>query len=130
MQTVPYILGIAHPTGFPGYTLLGWLYAHVVPIGTVAWRMNLLSALATTATCWFVYRILVEREIEPEFAAGSALLFAFTKIAWEHATRRRASRRTRLRQRRTLRAPALETHAQHARTCVVGVRLSSGALHA
>ncbi len=87
MQTVPYILGIAHPTGFPGYTLLGWLYGHIVPIGTVAWRMNLLSALATTATCWFIYRIIVEREIEPEFAAGSALLFAFTKIAWEHATR-------------------------------------------
>ncbi len=87
MQTVPYILGIAHPTGFPGYTLLGWLYSHVVPIGSVAWRMNLLSALFTTATCWFIYRIIVEREIEPEFAAGSALIFAFTKIAWEHATR-------------------------------------------
>lgn len=87
MQTVPYILGIAHPTGFPGYTLFGWLYTHLLPLGTVAWRMNVLSALATTATCWFIYRIVRERAIAPEIAAGSALIFAFTKVAWEHATR-------------------------------------------
>lgn len=87
MQTVPYILGIAHPTGFPGYTLLGWLYAHLLPIGSVAWRMNLFSALATTVICWLIFRILIERDVEPEIAAGSALIFALTKIAWEHATR-------------------------------------------
>jgi hypothetical protein len=45
-QTVPFILGIAHPTGFPAYTPAGWLFTHVVAFGTVAWRMNLFAAFA------------------------------------------------------------------------------------
>jgi hypothetical protein len=44
-QFVPYILGIAHPTGYPLYLLLGWAWSHVLPIGDVAYRMNLFSAL-------------------------------------------------------------------------------------
>jgi hypothetical protein len=44
-QFVPYILGIAHPTGYPLYLLLGWVWSHALPIGDVAYRMNLFSAL-------------------------------------------------------------------------------------
>jgi hypothetical protein len=44
-QFVPYIAGIAHPTGYPLYTMLGWLWSHVLPLGDVAYRMNLFSAL-------------------------------------------------------------------------------------
>jgi len=43
--TAAYTLGIPHPTGYPLYCLLGWVWSHVVMTGTVAWRMNLLSAL-------------------------------------------------------------------------------------
>jgi len=35
LQTVPYILGIPYPTGFPGYVLLGWLWSHGFAIGSV-----------------------------------------------------------------------------------------------
>ena len=41
-QTVPPTLSIFHPTGFPTYEILGWLWTPL-PIGEVAWRMNLLS---------------------------------------------------------------------------------------
>jgi hypothetical protein len=44
-QFVPYILGIAHPTGYPLYLLLGWVWSHALPVGDVAYRMNLFSAL-------------------------------------------------------------------------------------
>jgi len=40
-----YTLGIPHPTGYPLYCLLGWLFVHIVPIGEVAFRLNLFSAL-------------------------------------------------------------------------------------
>ena len=43
MQTIPHVLGVAHPTGYPTYILLAWL-AELVPIGTVAFRANFLSA--------------------------------------------------------------------------------------
>jgi len=42
---VPYILGIAHPTGYPLYLLLGWAWSHALPIGDVAYRMNLFSGV-------------------------------------------------------------------------------------
>src|SRR5437588_12667687 len=35
--------GIAHPPGYPLYTLLGYAASHL-PIGEVAWRVNLFSA--------------------------------------------------------------------------------------
>ncbi len=41
----PPTLSIFHPTGFPTYTMLGWLWSQL-PIGEVAWRMNLLSAVS------------------------------------------------------------------------------------
>ncbi|HEX7197782.1 MAG TPA: DUF2723 domain-containing protein, partial [Candidatus Limnocylindria bacterium] len=37
-QTVPPTLSIFHPTGFPVYAMLGWLWSQL-PIGEVAWRM-------------------------------------------------------------------------------------------
>lgn len=43
-QFVPWVLGIAHHTGYPLYTLLGWAWAHL-PLGSIARRMNLLSAV-------------------------------------------------------------------------------------
>ena len=43
-QFVLYLLGVAHPTGYPLYTLLGWAWSHLLPVGDVAYRMNLLSA--------------------------------------------------------------------------------------
>lgn len=45
MQTVPYIAGIAHPTGYPTFTMLGWLFTHAVPLGSVAWRTTFMCAL-------------------------------------------------------------------------------------
>jgi hypothetical protein len=42
-QFVPYVLGIPHHTGYPLYTLIGFLWSFI-PIDSVAYRMNLLSA--------------------------------------------------------------------------------------
>ena len=37
--------GVAHAPGFPLYTALGWLWSHLLPVGRIAWRLNLLSAV-------------------------------------------------------------------------------------
>jgi hypothetical protein len=81
MDTVPYILGIAHPPGFPLYTLLGWAFTHALPFGFVAFRMSLLSALAIAGVCWFIFRLA---------GLAAALLFAFGEDVWTHATRAEA----------------------------------------
>jgi hypothetical protein len=43
-QTVAWVLGTAHPTGYPSYVILGFLFSHLVPFGEPAFRMNLLQA--------------------------------------------------------------------------------------
>jgi hypothetical protein len=44
-QFVAPTFGLAHPTGYPLYLLLGWLFA-LLPVGDVAYRLNLFSAVA------------------------------------------------------------------------------------
>ena len=48
-QTLAYTLGIAHPTGYSVYLLIARLFGFL-PIGTMAWRINLLSAVAAAGT--------------------------------------------------------------------------------
>jgi hypothetical protein len=44
LTTAAYTLGIPHPTGYPTYMLVGHIFAQL-PVGDVAYRLNLLSAL-------------------------------------------------------------------------------------
>ena len=49
-QLVAALLGVAHPPGFPLYTLVGHLFVRVFPWGTPAYRLNLLSGLLAAGT--------------------------------------------------------------------------------
>jgi len=54
-QFVPYVLGIAHPPGYGFYTLLGKLFATLVPLGKVAFRMNLLAGVCGATLVTLAY---------------------------------------------------------------------------
>jgi hypothetical protein len=84
-QTVPYILGIMHPTGFPLFTLAGWAWSHTLTIGSVAWRMNAFSAACTAALAAGVVLLAVALESTPVAAAFAGLAFAFGAIVWPGA---------------------------------------------
>ncbi|MFN2484552.1 MAG: DUF2723 domain-containing protein [Candidatus Limnocylindria bacterium] len=92
-QTVPHTLGIMHPTGFPTYTMLGWLWSQI-PIGDVAYRMNAFSAVCVAVAAGLTVHIggllmLVERSALLKAAAagigGGA--FAFASEPWRNAVR-------------------------------------------
>jgi hypothetical protein len=91
-QTVPPTLSIFHPTGFPTYTLVGWLWSQI-PIGEVAWRMNLLSAIAVALSAGLVTLIaghLIDERHRSVTAVGAAVAgfaIAFAPEPWENATR-------------------------------------------
>src|ERR1017187_6109485 len=40
-------LGIFHPTGYPVFTLIGWVFAHLPIASTVILRMNIMAAFFT-----------------------------------------------------------------------------------
>jgi len=86
LQFVPHILGLAHPTGTPFYVLLGWLWTKL-PLGpSVAWRMNLLSAVSASLAVVVVYRLVYERVRRRVPALVAALSLALGPVFWEQAT--------------------------------------------
>ncbi|MBN1657150.1 MAG: DUF2723 domain-containing protein [Anaerolineae bacterium] len=86
--TAAYTLGVPHPTGYPTYTLLAWLFTRL-PIGTVAYRVNLLSAVSTAAAaaCLFgsARRLLPAHRPRFLLPAATALTFAFASLPWSQA---------------------------------------------
>ncbi len=100
-QLVAYQLGIAHPTGYPLYTLLGKLFT-LLPLGNVAYRVNWLSAVCGAATVALSYlltlRMAMPRHRNAAFARTAArwpahvgalfgaMLLALGPIFWLQAT--------------------------------------------
>ncbi|MBD5657315.1 MAG: DUF2723 domain-containing protein, partial [Candidatus Eremiobacteraeota bacterium] len=85
MQTVPYVLGIAHPTGFPLYVALGWCFSHGFAFGNVAWRLSLFSALASAAAAWLLFVFVRDLTRNALVALAAALAFAAGDVVWSHA---------------------------------------------
>ena len=82
-QTIPPILGTAHPTGYPTYVILGWLASIVLaPFGEPAFRMNLLSAILVGVAAGITVDLvrLLTRSTIIGVAAGLGL--AATPIVW------------------------------------------------
>jgi hypothetical protein len=86
LQTVPYILGIPYPTGFPGYVLVGWLWSHAFAVGSVAWRLNVLAAIASAGTAAAIAALLITLGAATAIAFGAAIAYALASTPWSHAT--------------------------------------------
>ena len=82
--TVAYKSGVAHPPGYPLFTMLAKLFTFI-PFGTIAWRVNLLSALCDTGAA--VILLLAVRRWTRNSWAGllAAGLFAFSPLVWRYA---------------------------------------------
>jgi len=93
-----YILGIPHPPGTPLYVLIGRLFT-LFPIGTVASRVNFLSALSSALVALFSYLIIVDfagrlrrregdaidRWLAIAGGAAGAFFIAFSRTFWDNA---------------------------------------------
>ena len=64
-----YILGLPHPPGNPVYTMLGRVMS-LIPFQTVAWKVNFMSALASSLAALFTFLITV-RSLRRWFLDGS-----------------------------------------------------------
>jgi hypothetical protein len=85
MQTVPHILGISHPTGYPTYILLAWL-TELIPIGSVALRANLLSAVLVSLAVAIATAISIRLGVRPIIAIAAGIASAAVGTVWAAAT--------------------------------------------
>jgi len=79
-----YFLGIDHPPGYPLLTLLGKLFT-LLPVGSIALRVHLLSAFFGALTCvalWLVVRALVADAVS---AYTGAVLYGLSATFWSQA---------------------------------------------
>lgn len=84
-QLVCYQLGIAHPTGYPLYTLLGKLFTFL-PVGDVAYRVNLLSAVAGGCTWPFLFAVGRALGLRRVGAVAGAVALGLSPVFWSQAT--------------------------------------------
>ena len=84
-QLVSYVLGIAHPPGYPLYTMLGKLCT-LIPLRDVAYRVNLLSAITSALTLLVLARIV--RRLTGSGIAGvvAAAVLGVAPTFWAQAT--------------------------------------------
>ncbi|MBC8248345.1 MAG: DUF2723 domain-containing protein [Anaerolineales bacterium] len=84
-QFVADILGIAHPPGYPFYTMLGKLFT-LIPVGDVAYRVNLMSAFFAALTLALVSRTV--RRVTDSALGGviGALALGTSTTFWAQAT--------------------------------------------
>ncbi len=60
LTTVLWTLGIAHPTGYPLFSLLGYLFVHIPFSAEVAVRANLFAATCTAVAGGMFYLVFVQ----------------------------------------------------------------------
>ena len=82
--TASHVLGIAHNTGYPLYILLGKLFTFL-PVGDVAYRVNLMSAVFASLTVAFIFLIIHEITRNPAAAFIGAFTVAFSSTLWANA---------------------------------------------
>ncbi len=84
-QLVSYVLGIAHPPGYPLYTLLGKLFT-LLPFGDVAYRLNLFAAVCGAATLGIIARTVRQSTGSWEAALVAAATLGLSTTFWAQST--------------------------------------------
>lgn len=79
--TMAALLGIAHPPGYPLYTLLGHLFS-LIPVNSIAWRLNLFAAVSHLGALAFVGLTLHRLTKNWLMSIGTMLILAFSYTFW------------------------------------------------
>ncbi|XP_057289051.1 transmembrane protein 260 isoform X2 [Pezoporus wallicus] len=81
--TAAYELGVAHPPGYPLFTLLAKLAMGLLPVGSSAFRVNLLCSLLGAAAASLLFYTVFR--LSGSYAGGilAAGVFSFSRLTWQ-----------------------------------------------
>lgn len=79
------VLGTPHATGYPLYLLLNGAFVRLLPVGSLALRADLLSALFAIGACCVLFLLLARLGAGPAPAAAAALTLGLSRTFWSQA---------------------------------------------
>ena len=85
LSTAVAVLGIPHPSGYPLYVLLGWIWTRALFFLPLPWSLSLFSAACAAAACGALYRVARENGVDRVPSLGAAWLFGFGLSLWGEA---------------------------------------------
>lgn len=83
-STVAKTWGIAHPPGYPLYSLLSNILNKLIPFETTTWRVGLLSSIPTVITSYIIYKIILQLKIHKNIALLTSLLYLVLFPIWQY----------------------------------------------
>ncbi|MDI6783617.1 MAG: DUF2723 domain-containing protein [bacterium] len=84
LTAAAYTLGIAHPPGYPLLCLVGKIFSWL-PVGNIAYRINLMSAVFAAGAIFFLFLLLFKLTNNRFVASAGSLAFAFSHTFWGQA---------------------------------------------
>ncbi len=79
------VLGTGHPPGEPLYLMLNAAWVQWLPVGTPAWRANLLSAVIAVPACLVLMLVLRELGVSRWVAASGAATIGVSRLFWQQS---------------------------------------------
>jgi tetratricopeptide (TPR) repeat protein len=104
--TAAHNLGVPHPPGYPVWTMLAWIWQWIIPFGSVAWRVNLMSAFFGALAVGFAALLISKsgrvmasrcgflqpmengpalRRIVLASSVSASLILAFSPVMWSQS---------------------------------------------
>jgi hypothetical protein len=84
LQFVGSVLGTPHSPGYPLYIMLSWVFAQI-PIGTLAYRINLLSVVCGAVAAGLLALVLRELGCRALTAIAGALAISLGSLYWSQS---------------------------------------------
>jgi dolichyl-phosphate-mannose-protein mannosyltransferase len=76
-------VGVAHPPGYPIFSMIAAVFAHLIPFGpSVAWRVHLFCATCGALAAGFMFLVIMKLTNNPFVAIGASLGYAFSSTVW------------------------------------------------
>ena len=82
LVTAAFVKGIPHAPGFPLFEIIGRILIKTVPIGTVAWKVALISALGFFFARIFIFLILLRLTKSYWISIAGILVYSFLYPVW------------------------------------------------
>ncbi len=77
--------GIPHPPGYPLWTFLCGVFMHVLPVGEIAWRANLFSAVCSAGGAVVAYAAIRQLGLSMSVCAASSLVWIWAEWSWSQS---------------------------------------------